>query len=135
MEHAGSRRVRAHPRATSSSRATGRYELRVTNELEETLFVDRLQLIAVDHPADVEVYPNEGLKARPAGVRAARRRAAPRPVARAIDDAARRDRSRWPRSIDSYPDGFALDAIRGYAEPHALTLDLGADAEPAPCCC
>ncbi len=27
-----------------------RYEIRVTNELEEALFADRLQLIAVDHP-------------------------------------------------------------------------------------
>ena len=38
----------------------GRYELRVTNELEEALFVDRLALVAVDHPADVEVYPLRG---------------------------------------------------------------------------
>ena len=47
----------------------GRYELRVTNELEEAMFVDRLQLIAVDHPADVDAYPNEGLKGRPPAVR------------------------------------------------------------------
>src|SRR5947199_230400 len=33
----------------------GRYEIRVTNELEEAMFVDRLQLVAVDHPAGVEV--------------------------------------------------------------------------------
>ena len=39
----------------------GRYELRVTNELEEALFADRFQLIAVAHPQDVEVYPNEGM--------------------------------------------------------------------------
>src|SRR5205807_8291162 len=32
----------------------GRYELRVTNELEEALFLDRLQLIEIAHPADVE---------------------------------------------------------------------------------
>ena len=30
----------------------GRYELRVTNELEEALFADRFQLIAVAHPAE-----------------------------------------------------------------------------------
>ena len=38
----------------------GRYELRVTNELEEALFVDRLSLLAVAHPADVEVHPVRG---------------------------------------------------------------------------
>ncbi len=38
----------------------GRYELRVTNELEETLFLDQARLIAVDHPASVEVHPREG---------------------------------------------------------------------------
>src|SRR5438309_3503923 len=36
----------------------GRYELRVTNELEEALFVDRLALLAVAHPAEVDVYPD-----------------------------------------------------------------------------
>ncbi len=47
----------------------GRYELRVTNELEEAMFIDRLQLVAVDHADGVEVYPNEGLGA-PAGASA-----------------------------------------------------------------
>ena len=35
----------------------GRYELRITNELEEAMFLDRLRLVAVNHPADVEVFP------------------------------------------------------------------------------
>src|SRR4030095_9423616 len=39
----------------------GRYQLRVTNELEETLYADQFYLIAVDHPDDVEIYPNEGM--------------------------------------------------------------------------
>ena len=40
----------------------GRYELRITNELEEALFLDRVQLLAIAHPHDVEVHPNEGLR-------------------------------------------------------------------------
>src|SRR5205085_2268037 len=43
----------------------GRYELRVTNELEETLFLDQAQLIAVDHPASVQVHPREGAVSPP----------------------------------------------------------------------
>ena len=38
----------------------GRYELRVTNELEEVLYLDRLRLLAVDHPADVARVPRRG---------------------------------------------------------------------------
>ena len=40
----------------------GRYELRVTNELEETVYLDRAQLLTVTHPAGTEVFPNEGLR-------------------------------------------------------------------------
>ena len=36
----------------------GRYELRVTNELEEAMFVDRLQMLVVTHPVGTQVYPN-----------------------------------------------------------------------------
>src|SRR5918994_4919552 len=43
----------------------GHLEVRVTNELEEALFVDRLQLLAIAHPPGVAVYPNEGLTEPP----------------------------------------------------------------------
>ncbi|MDQ4122995.1 MAG: FG-GAP-like repeat-containing protein, partial [Acidobacteriota bacterium] len=47
----------------------GRYEIRVTNELEEVLFVDNIKLIAIEHDASREVYPNEGLGIPTAGKR------------------------------------------------------------------
>ena len=117
----------------------GRYELRVTNELEETLFLDRLQLVAVDHPAGVEVYPREGcVRAAVPGFQlyAAARRAGR--VARAIDDAGRDVTARLARApIAQFVDDLPLEPIRGYAKPHALTLDLGAapPATPRRCCC
>src|SRR2546426_630667 len=43
----------------------GRFEIRITNELEETLFADRFQLLAVVHPQGTEIYPNEGMTERP----------------------------------------------------------------------
>ena len=105
----------------------GRYELRVTNELEETMFVDRLQLVAVDHQAGVEVYPHEGLK-KPAPAFGLTTSKDARPVVKATDDAGRDVTARLARIDRQYPDGFALDSIRGYAAPHTLTLDLGSDA-------
>ena len=47
----------------------GRYELRVTNELEEVLYLDRLRLVAIDHPEDVLVFPDEGMTEPPKGER------------------------------------------------------------------
>jgi Flp pilus assembly protein TadD len=104
----------------------GRYELRVTNELEETLFVDRLALVSVAHPAGVEVFPNEGLVAppRPAFQLHVAREARV-PVA-AGDERGRDVRDRIARIDRRYVDGFALRPLRGYARQHWLTLDLGA---------
>ena len=103
----------------------GRYELRVTNELEEALFMDRLQLLAVDHPGGIEVHPNEGLRSPPrppfqlTAVRDAR------PPLRAADGNGD-DVLDALRTIDRrYAETFDLQPIRGYAVPHELVLDLG----------
>ncbi|HKG15630.1 MAG TPA: FG-GAP-like repeat-containing protein [Pyrinomonadaceae bacterium] len=102
----------------------GRYELRVTNELEEALFVDRLQLVAVSHPMGVEVYPNEGL-GNPTGpafkLYATRGARAPRA---ATDEHGRDVLPRLARLDRKYVDDFALHGVRGYAAEHTLTLDL-----------
>ncbi len=107
----------------------GRYELRVTNELEEALFVDRLALVAVEHPADVEVYPHEGMTSPPKPVRLFAVRGA-RPPLSAVDEHDHDVHARIARSDRWYPDDFGLLRIRGYAEDHALVLDLGAIREP-----
>jgi hypothetical protein len=105
----------------------GRYELRVTNELEEALFVDRLQLVAVSHPSDVEVYPNEGL-GNPTGpdFKLYATRGA-RPPRTAIDERGRDVLARLTRLDRKYVDDFPLLGVRGYAAEHTLTLDLGKD--------
>jgi hypothetical protein len=100
----------------------GRFEIRVTNELEETLFADRFQLLAIAHPRDIDVYPNEGMTESPkpyrlfavAGAR----------VPHAVDDGGRDVTERIARIDRRYPDSFALERFRGYAAPHTLTLDL-----------
>ncbi len=105
-----------------------RFELKVTNELEEVLYLDRMQLLAVSHPADVQVYPNEGMTMPPKperlhGVRN------PGPPLRAHDDHGHDVTDRVARLDRRYPDDFPLARIRGYAAPHSLSLDLGPSAE------
>jgi tetratricopeptide (TPR) repeat protein len=102
----------------------GFYELRVTNELEEVLYLDRVRLLAVDHPQDVAVYPDEGMSDPPKPFRlfAVRDPLVPR----ATDDQGRDVTERIARRDRVFVDQLPLERIRGYAGWHALTLDLGA---------
>ena len=100
----------------------GRYELRVTNELEEALFLDHVHLEAVAHPRDVEVHPAEGMTHVPRAFRLFAGRD-PRTPRATSDDG--RDWTEVVARLDRrFAEGFALRPIRGYAEPHGLILDL-----------
>ncbi len=101
----------------------GRYELRVTNELEEALFVDRVQLMVVAHPAGTEVYPNEGMSDPPKSARLFITMGA-RPPLTAVDDKGHDVLDLISRLDRRRPSDFKTDRIRGYAEGHALTLKL-----------
>ena len=106
----------------------GRLELRVTNELEEVLFVDHLGLLAVTHPADVLVFPDEGLRAQEHPFRLHAVRHA-RPPAAARDEHGHDVLAQISRMDRHYPDDFAHLPIRGYAREHAITIDVPADLE------
>jgi hypothetical protein len=107
----------------------GRFEIRVTNELEEALFLDRLQLLAIVHPVGTEVYPNEGMTDTPKPFRVFT--VSGTHVPRATDQEGRDVTDRISRLDRRYADGFTLTAFRGYAAPHTLTLDLN-PVGPAP---
>ncbi|HEV8369538.1 MAG TPA: FG-GAP-like repeat-containing protein, partial [Pyrinomonadaceae bacterium] len=102
----------------------GRYELRVTNELEEALYLDQFYLIAVDHEIDVDVFPNEGMTDPPKPYRLFNTRQAHPPLS-AVDDRGTNVLDRIKQLDRRYPDDFKLVRIRGYAEPHTLTMNLG----------
>ena len=105
----------------------GRLELRVTNELEEALFVDRVELISVAHPRDVEIYPNEGLTVPPPRFKLYTTRSAKPPLS-AIDEHGHDVLARIAHVDRRYPDDFQRHQIRGYADEHTLTLQLNKDA-------
>jgi tetratricopeptide (TPR) repeat protein len=110
----------------------GRYEVRVTNELEEVVFIDRLHLVAVSHPGDVDVYPNEGLRSpaerRPFAVTTVQQ---PQPPRRVLDHHGHDVLDRVKTLDRRFVDDFTLEAIQGYAEHHWVEIDLGVQASDA----
>jgi tetratricopeptide (TPR) repeat protein len=101
----------------------GQYEIRVTNELEETVFLDRLALLAVTHDRGVEVLPDEGMIEPPKPFRLFQARAR-HPPSRVIDDHGHDVTERVTAVDGRYPDDFGLSTIRGYAALHTLTIAL-----------
>jgi Flp pilus assembly protein TadD len=105
----------------------GRLQLRVTNELEEAVFLDRAGLVSIVHPTGTEVYPNEGLKPSPEPLRLFVTRGE-QPLTDARDEHGHDVRDRLAQMDRRYPDDFTLEPLRGYAAEHSLTLTL----PPAP---
>lgn len=110
----------------------GVYSLRMNNQLEEVIFFDAVKLLAVDHPAETDIYPNERLMPAPPypdfklySVKA------PHPPIAAVDDKGK-DILPLISAVDRrYPDDFELLRFKGYAKEHAIELDLGKDAVTA----
>ncbi len=102
----------------------GRYEIRVTNELEEVLFLDHLKLVAVEHDADREVYPNEGLAIPTAGKRILYTTQNAGPPISAIDTNGKNVLPQVETLDRKFYESFKSQNIRGYAETHELTLNL-----------
>ena len=102
----------------------GKYEIRVTNELEEVLFLDHLKLIAVEHPEGTEIYPNEGLGIPTSGKRLIYTTHRERPPRKAFDSDGRDVLSKVKDLDRLFYDAFKPTDIRGYSETHTLTLDL-----------
>ena len=97
---------------------------RFMEPLEEAVYLDQVRLMAVDHPGDVEAYPNEYFASNP-----------PYPPFKiVVSHDARPPAGAWDdHGHDVLPDllahryfgDFALTQFLGFAKPHSLTLDLG----------
>ncbi|HZR59148.1 MAG TPA: FG-GAP-like repeat-containing protein [Terriglobales bacterium] len=109
----------------------GKLSFRLMEPMEEVVYLDQVRLLAVDHPSNVDVYPNEYFASNPPyppfKVIASRNA---RPPAGAWDD----------RGHDVLPDllahryigGFDLLSFKGFAKPHSLELDLGEPYQGGP---
>ncbi|WP_144059469.1 CRTAC1 family protein [Rhodopirellula sallentina] len=105
----------------------GRYELRITEELWEVAYFDEVQLTAVDHPSDVEIWTNE--KVGPGNI------ATPtifsfasddrHPIHSATDTTGRDVTSLLADADRQFVKGFDRRLRQGLCEPHWIDLDFG----------
>lgn len=104
----------------------GRISFRMLEPMEELDYLDRVRLVAIDHPADVEVYPNEYFSSNPPfpvfKVIASR---GAHPPAGAWDDRGRDVLALLQNRDRKYVMDFPEAPFQGFAKMHTLTLDLG----------
>jgi len=104
----------------------GKLSLRFMEPLEESVYLDQAKLLAVDHPADLDVYPNEYFASNP-----------PYPPFKVVLSNSRDSRppvGAWDNHghnvlpdllAHRYFGDFKVLSFQGFAEPHSLELDLG----------
>ena len=104
----------------------GKLSFRFMEPLEESVYLDQAKLLAVDHPADVDVYPNEYFASNP-----------PYPPFKVVfsnNNDARPPAGAWDEHghnvlpdllAHRYFGDFKVLPFMGFAEPHTLVLDLG----------
>jgi tetratricopeptide (TPR) repeat protein len=105
----------------------GLLSLRFGEPMEEVNYIDQLRLVAVDHPAGTEVYPDERFLSEPpfaSGKTVAV--SDTRPVAGAWDDSGRDVQGLLADKDHRYVRDFTNLSYAGFANLHSLTLDVGA---------
>jgi tetratricopeptide (TPR) repeat protein len=111
----------------------GKLSLRFMEPMEEVNYIDQLRLVAVDHPEDVEVNPDERFLDDPpfASGRVVATAGARLPVG-AWDGEGRDVLDQVSRRDHTFASGFTPLPYDGFANLHALTLDLGEVRQGAP---
>ena len=111
----------------------GKLSLRFMEPMEEVNYIDQLRLVAVDHPENVEVNPDEKFLDDPpfASGRVVASEGARLPV-NAWDGEGRDVLVQVSRRDHTFASGFTPLPYDGFANLHALILDLGDVKQGAP---
>jgi tetratricopeptide (TPR) repeat protein len=103
----------------------GKYTIQITEELWETIYADEIKLIAVDHPADADIYVDEKFAAPPyPELKVYKVKNHQVPVA-ATDGKGNDLLSLIREKDDQYISNFQRDNYQGITEMKDLILDLG----------
>lgn len=106
----------------------GQFSVRFGEPMEEINYIDKLRLVAVDHPAGTEVYPDEKFLTEPpfASGRAVVASASTHLPAAAWDSLGHDALATLASQDHRYLRDFTNLSYAGFANDHTLTLDLGA---------
>src|SRR5438270_45255 len=103
----------------------GLLSFRLMEPLEEVVYLDQVRVLAIDHPQDLEVYPNEYFASNPPfpefKVIASRH---PRSLAGAWDDHGNDVLDLLLRHDRRYVADFELLAFKGFTKSHSLEIEL-----------
>jgi tetratricopeptide (TPR) repeat protein len=104
----------------------GKLSLRFIEPMEEVNYIDQLRLVAIDHPDNVEVNPDERFLDDPpfASGRVVASAGAHEPLG-AWDGEGRDVLDKLSHRDHQFASGFTPSPYDGFANTHALTLDLG----------
>ena len=104
---------------------SGKYSIQITEELWETAYFDEVKLIAIDHPADTDIFVNEQYIPPPFAefkVYGVKEKLHPKSAVNHRGE----DVSDALKTFDyHYAVEHAPGAYQGVVEPHAIVLDLG----------
>ncbi|HEX7139613.1 MAG TPA: CRTAC1 family protein, partial [Vicinamibacterales bacterium] len=102
----------------------GKLSFRLMEPMEEAVYLDEVKLLAVDHPSDFDVFPNEYYASNPPfpPFRVIESRGAQLPAA--LHDEHGHDLMPDLRAHRFFGD-FELLSFHGFAKTHSLELDLG----------
>jgi hypothetical protein len=106
----------------------GKFELQITEELREVLYLDEAKLVVVDHEPGTEVHSTDKLlpsKPFPTGTLVTLHNEHPLQRAETLDG---RDVTSALKIVDGRrvsPPRLRVPQLRGLAEPHGLILDFG----------
>jgi len=118
---------------TNVALVAGKISVRFMEPMEEVNYLDQLRMVAVDHPEDVEVNPDERFLDDPpfASGRVVASEATRLPVG-AWDGEGHDVLDRLSRRDHVFASGFTALPYDGFANLHALTLDLGQIKQDGP---
>ena len=104
----------------------GMYSFRFGEPMEEVNFIDQVRLVAIDHPENTSVYPNEGfLSAPPFKREEVVASASLHPLAGAWDDHGVDVQALLREHDHTYVKDFTRLPFSGFVNTHHLTLDIG----------